>query len=75
MTSFVDWYNYRHRFSDVKFVTPDQRKKGDELEICHHRAVDYEQARQENSRRVYDRHIARINLKRVDHPIPASNQG
>jgi hypothetical protein len=48
---FVDWYNHRHRHSGIKFVTPQQRHSGQAVEICHHRAVVYEQARQRNPRR------------------------
>jgi hypothetical protein len=51
VASFVDWYNHRHRHSGIKFVTPHQRHNGDVLEICRHRAIVYEQARQRNPRR------------------------
>jgi len=51
VSSFVDWYNHRHRHSGIKFVTPQQRHSGQAVEICHHRAVVYEQARQRNPRR------------------------
>ena len=51
VTSFVDWYNHRHRHSGIKFVTPHQRHNGDAEEICRQRAVVYERARQRNPRR------------------------
>ena len=51
VASFVDWYNHQHRHSGIKFVTPHQRHNGDAVEICCHRAVVYEQARQRNPRR------------------------
>ena len=51
VSSFVDWYNHRHRHSGIKFVTPQQRHNGDAVEICRHRAVVYEQARQRHPRR------------------------
>ena len=51
VSSFVDWYNHRHRHSGIKFVTPHQRHNGDAVEICRQRAVIYEQARQRNPRR------------------------
>jgi len=51
VSSFVDWYNHRHRHSGIKFVTPQQRHSGQAVEICRHRAVVYEQARQRNPRR------------------------
>ena len=30
---FVDWYNHRHLHSSIKFVTPDQRHKGEDVAI------------------------------------------
>ena len=51
VASFVDWYNHRHRHSGIKFVTPMQRHSGQAVEICRHRAVVYEEARQQNPRR------------------------
>jgi hypothetical protein len=51
VASFVDWYNHRHRHSGIKFVTPQQRHCGQDIEICRHRAVVYEDARQLNRRR------------------------
>jgi putative transposase len=51
VASFVDWYNHRHRHSGIKFVTPQQRHSGQAVEICRHRSVVYEQARQRNPRR------------------------
>ena len=51
VASFVDLYNHLHRHSGIKFVTPQQRHSGQAVEIGHHRAVVYEQARQRNPRR------------------------
>jgi putative transposase len=51
VVSFVDWYNHRHRHSGINFVTPHQRHNGEAMEICRHRAVVYEQARQRHPRR------------------------
>jgi transposase InsO family protein len=51
VASFADWYNHQHRHSGIKFVTPHQRHNGDAVEICRHRAVVYEQARQRHPRR------------------------
>ena len=51
VTSFVDWYNHRHGYSGIKFVTPHQRHSGQAVAICRHRAHVYEQARQQNPRR------------------------
>jgi transposase/transposase-like protein len=49
--AFVDWYNHRHRHSSIRFVTPDQRHSGQAVELCRHRALVYEQARQRHPRR------------------------
>jgi len=51
VSSFVDWYNHRHRHSGIKFVTPQQPHSGQAVEICRHRAVAYEHARLRHSRR------------------------
>jgi hypothetical protein len=51
VSSFVHWYNHRHPHTGIKFVTPQQRHSGQAVEICRHRAVIYEQARQRNPRR------------------------
>ena len=51
VATFVDWYNHRHRHSGIKFVTPQQRHCGQAVEICRHRAVVYEEARQRHPRR------------------------
>ena len=48
VASFVDWYNHQHRHNSIKFVIPYQRHNGDAAEICSHRAVVSEQARQCN---------------------------
>jgi putative transposase len=47
---FVDWYNHQHRHSGIKCLTPQQRNDGQVAEICRHRTVVYEQARQRNLR-------------------------
>jgi transposase InsO family protein len=49
--AFVNWYNERHRHSGIRFVTPHQRHSGQAVEICSHRSVVYEQARQRHPRR------------------------
>ena len=51
VAAFVDCYNHRHRHSGIKFDTPNQRHNGEAVEICRHRAVVYEQARQRHPRR------------------------
>ena len=51
VAAFVAWYNNQHRHRGIKFVTPQQRHDGEVTEICRHRSVVYEQARQRNPRR------------------------
>ena len=48
VASFVDGYNHRHRHSGIKFVTPQHRHSGQVVQICRHRVVIYEQARERN---------------------------
>jgi putative transposase len=49
--SFVDWYNTEHLHSAIRFVTPEDRHAGRELEILHQRHQVYEHARLQNPRR------------------------
>ncbi len=49
--AFVRWYNTEHRHSAIRFVTPDERHYGRELEILNNRERVYERARRENPRR------------------------
>jgi transposase InsO family protein len=51
VAAFVDWYNYRHRHSGIKFVTPHQRHSGAATAICQQRAEVYEKARRANPTR------------------------
>ena len=51
VSSFVDWYNNQHRHSGIKFVTPEQRRFGEAVEICRQRNHVYEQARLANPKR------------------------
>lgn len=48
---FVAWYNEEHRHSALKYVTPDQRHKGQDKELLDRRAQLYEKARQANPQR------------------------
>jgi transposase InsO family protein len=52
VAAFVDWYNYQHRHSGSRFVTPVQRHSGEAQAICRHRAGVYEQAREQHPRRL-----------------------
>jgi putative transposase len=45
---FFGWYNTEHRHSGIRWVTPNERYKGDDVHILKARAQLYEQARQKN---------------------------
>ena len=49
--SFVRWYNSIHRHSGIKFVTPDQRHAGQDIEILAARKKLYEAAREKHPER------------------------
>jgi putative transposase len=51
VAAFVDWYNQRHRHSDIKFVTPHQRHSGAATAICKQQTDVYETARKANPTR------------------------
>jgi len=42
---FVAWYNTKHRHSKIRFVTPQQRHLGEDIEILKHRASVLREAR------------------------------
>ena len=42
---FVTWYNQSHRHSGLKFVTPDQRHKGEDTTVLNQRNAVYEEAK------------------------------
>lgn len=48
---FVDWYNTEHRHSAIRFVTPQQRHDGEDVEILARRAALYEAAKARNPNR------------------------
>ncbi len=52
---FVRWYNFQHRHSGIRYVTPDQRHRGVDQELLAHREMIYLQARENNPRR-WSRH-------------------
>ena len=45
MTGFVRWYNEEHRHSGIRYVTPQQRHQGEDVELLAHRQRLYEAAR------------------------------
>lgn len=48
---FITWYNTEHKHSGIKFVTPEQRHKGEEKEILKNRSNVYELAKRKNPNR------------------------
>jgi len=48
---FVDWYNFEHLHSAIRFVTPVQRHSGEDIEILAKRKRVYEQAKLKKSER------------------------
>jgi transposase InsO family protein len=51
VASFVRWYNCEHLHSAIRFVTPEARHGGQEVEILQWRQDVYERARRRNPRR------------------------
>jgi transposase InsO family protein len=51
VTTFVDWYNHRHRHSSIGFVAPDDRHAGRDVDILAARRKTYERARRRNPER------------------------
>ena len=49
--SFVTWYNNEHRHSRIKFVTPNQRHEGHDVEILAKRKALYRSKRNEHPER------------------------
>ena len=45
---FVSWYNNEHRHSGIKFVTPEQRHSGKDIEILENRTKVYMDAKARN---------------------------
>lgn len=51
VNSFVTWYNYEHRHSALKFVTPHQKHTGEDNRLLTARTKTYELARKSNPMR------------------------
>ncbi|MCK4501654.1 MAG: IS3 family transposase [Desulfuromonadales bacterium] len=49
--SFVNWYNKEHRHCAIKFVTPEQRHRGEDGEILKKRQKLYQSAKKLNPQR------------------------
>lgn len=48
---FVQWYNHDHLHSGIKFVTPEQRHSGEDIDILARREAVYKKARSQNPSR------------------------
>jgi len=48
---FVDWYNNKHLHSSIKFVTPAQRHRGEDIDILSKRKAVYRGAKSKNPKR------------------------
>lgn len=48
VTGFVEWYNNVHMHSGIKFVTPMQRHRGEDVAILECRNLTYRKAREKN---------------------------
>ncbi len=42
VANFAEWYNEIHRHSEIKFVTPGQRHRGEDAELLEQRRQLYE---------------------------------
>ena len=51
---FVGWYNEEHRHSAIRYVTPSQRHKGEDVEILINRHRVYQEAKQRRKERWSD---------------------
>ncbi len=51
VSEFVQWYNHEHLHSGIKFVTPDQRHTGEDIQILANRKQVYEKAKAQNPSR------------------------
>lgn len=58
---FVDWYNNEHQHSEISFVTPASKHRGDDLVILRDRINLYEQSRIKNPLR-WSKDIRKWNL-------------
>jgi putative transposase len=51
VAGFADWYNEEHRHSGIRFVTPGERHRGEDIAILAQRKALYEAARSEHPER------------------------
>jgi transposase InsO family protein len=51
VADFVPWYNDEHRHSGIRFVTPGERHRGEDIAVLEQRKAVYEAARNEHPER------------------------
>jgi transposase InsO family protein len=51
VAGFADWYNDEHRHSGIRFVTPGERHRGEDIAVLEQRKLVYEAARREHPER------------------------
>jgi len=51
VAAFVAWYNTEHRHSSIRFVTPEQRHRGQDRELLAQRRQVYQAARERHPER------------------------
>lgn len=51
VNKFADWYNNTHRHSQIGFVTPAQKHRGEDINLMANRKIVYESAKQKNPMR------------------------
>jgi transposase InsO family protein len=51
VAGFVHWYNEEHRHSAIRFVTPDQRHRGEDIAVLEQRKAVYAAARKTHPER------------------------
>lgn len=74
----VRWYNFEHRHSGIRFVTPAQRHNGQDIEILRNRKAVYDAARRKHperwSRQTRNCEPVNIVFLNPEKPIPVRNQ-
>lgn len=63
---FVNWYNCEHKHSEIKYVTPEQRHSGHDIQILKQRKEVYLKAKQNNPARWSNGQIRNWNWNEVE---------
>lgn len=51
VNQFVNWYNHKHKHSQIKYVTPHQRHTGQDIAMLENRKVVYNNAKAKHPKR------------------------